>query len=193
MIWQNWKNNKTLQFAVGVTVLIIAVRLVVSGTVLAAYEAMQPAEDGQTKSVSVLGVLWPIVFESICWIGASAITYAIGGWRLLAGQLSKLFPDKNAQPNAAQSTASPAGDQTNITLELGRAAARGDTAEVNRLKALHRRPYAMRELVAAYEAEDLDAAAKLTAELNTLIGGRKPLASTATPAAKPATRKRRRA
>jgi hypothetical protein len=54
-------------------------------------------------------------------------------------------------------------------IDLGRAAAANDVAALEQLRIALRQPQAMRELQAAYQAGDIEAANRLTAELNSML------------------------
>ena len=69
-----WKDNKVLQFAVGVTAMILLVRWLLTGDLLfatqVAMERADPESDQSTRSI-LTTTLWPLFFEAMCIIGAS--------------------------------------------------------------------------------------------------------------------------
>lgn len=158
----DWKNNKTIQFAVGCTLLILVVRWLLTGDLLllaATFAEPLPADapEGATKSTAILQVAWPIVFEATAWIGASAIAWAVGLW----GRLFDLVAS-NGKPAAKAATIDGAAQ------ELVRAVALNDMTEFERLSKIIRGPYAKLEAVTAMESGDFETARKRVAELESI-------------------------
>ncbi|MCC7334421.1 MAG: hypothetical protein IT422_04975 [Pirellulaceae bacterium] len=172
-----WKNNKTLQFAVGVTLVVLLVRWLLTGDLLfAARTAAEPPQEGETKSVAILSVLWPMFFEAMVILGASAIAWACKLWDWLYGLVNQ-SDSPQTDPTTSASTTTAIESQQPMSVDslvqgLARAAATNDTATMAKLKVQIRKPYALDELAQAYNDGDAKRAEKLTTELNSMINAK---------------------
>lgn len=80
----NLKNNRKVQFAVGLTLIILVIRWLITGDLLFAVQvATTPQEEG-VKGVGVLSAIWPLLVETCVVVGASAIAWSLGLWNWLA-------------------------------------------------------------------------------------------------------------
>ena len=174
----SWKNNKTLQFAVGVTLVVLLVRWLITGDLLfAAKTAAEQPQEGETKSVALLGVLWPMFFEAMVILGASAIAWACKLWDWLYGLVNQSTSPKPSDPATDAAGAAAVESQQPMSVDslvqgLARAAATNDTATMAKLKVQIRKPYALDELAQAYNDGDAKRAEKLTTELNSMINAK---------------------
>lgn len=169
---QAWKENKTLQFAVGVTLVVLLVRWLITGDLLfAARTAAEPPQEGETKSVAVLSVLWPMFFEAMVIVGAAAIAWACKLWDWLYGLVnqSSSVQSSDAASSLATSEVTAPVSVDGLVQGLARAAAMNDTAMLAKLSVQIRKPYALDALTQAYIEGDAEKAAKLTAELNEML------------------------
>lgn len=184
---QAWRDNKTLRFAVGVTLTVLLIRWLLTGDLLFAVRSVaeQPAE-GETKSVALVSALWPIFFEAMVIVGTAALAWAFKLWDLLYGLVNSASEKPAAVAAAGTSnTAAVAADGTDTAVQptvtqqpmsvdslvqgLARAAATNDTAAMNKLKVQIRKPYALDELNQAYNDGDVQRVEKLTKELTGMI------------------------
>lgn len=170
---QAWRDNKTLRFAVGVTLTVLFIRWLITGDLLFAVQsaAEQPAE-GETKSVALLSALWPMFFEAMIIVGTAAIAWAFKLWDLLYGLLNSASTKANTQATPTEtpeSTAQQPQSVDSLVQGLARAAATNDTATMAKLKVQIRKPYALDELNQAYNEGDSKRAESLTKELNAMI------------------------
>lgn len=173
---QSWRENKTLRFAVGVTLTVLLIRWLLTGDLLfAVRSAAEPPAEGETKSVALLSAIWPMFFEAMVIVGTAAIAWAFKLWDLLYGLLNQ------SQATVATPTATdtPAIAQQPMSVDslvqgLARAAATNDTATLNKLKVQIRKPYALDELNQAYNEGDVKRVESLTKELTTMISKGQP-------------------
>lgn len=168
---ETWKNNKTLQFAVGVTLVVLLIRWLITGDLLfAAKTAAEDPQEGETKSVAILGVLWPMFFEAMVIVGASAIAWACKLWDWLYALVNQSASSQPSDPaTAAVAEVAAPTSVDGMVQGLARAAAMNDAAMMAKLSVQIRKPYALDALRQAYVEGDADKAAKLTAELNGML------------------------
>lgn len=163
---QGFWENRTVQFAVGVTVIFLLVRWLLTGDLLLLAEAARAVEDGETKSVSIWGVVWPMIFEAGVIVGASTIAFAVGLW----GKLAELFAGIRDQAAPAVSrTSEVSGSGQQLAISFARAAASNDTAEMELLRGAIRKPYALAELKQAVSSGDSAKVDALVKELKGLM------------------------
>jgi hypothetical protein len=138
--------------------LILLVRWLLTGDLLlvTAAFATEPAE-GETKSASILAVVWPVFFEAMVVIGGSLIAFSLGLWDRLQG----LLTGTKTQAQAVT------GDAVQ---DLARAVALADAGATESALAKIRKPYALGELSQALDAGDFAAVEAKVAELKRLAG-----------------------
>jgi hypothetical protein len=168
---QAWKTNKTVQFAVGVTLVVLLIRWLITGDLLfAASTAMEPPpKDGETKSVALLNVLWPMFFEAMVIVGASAIAWSCQLWDALYGLVKPSIDGALQTSVAAPEAGSKSLSVDGLIQDLARAAATNDSGTLATLTLAIRKPYALAALTKAYMDNDIDRAGELTAELNSML------------------------
>ena len=74
------RDNRKFQFAVGVTAIVIVIRWLLTGDLLMAVEAARPPAEGETKSLTVLSVVGPMLIEACVIIGPALIAWALKLW-----------------------------------------------------------------------------------------------------------------
>lgn len=175
-MFENWKNNRTVQFAVGVTLMILVLRWLLTGDLLFATDAAMQPDDGETKSVSLLTTLWPMFVESMVIVGASAIAWACRLWDLAYGLLARGMDGDgsggtggNDLPAVDDGGEVVAEEASVLFREMARAAAVGDSQRVAYLQRRVRLPYALAELSQAYVTGNLQRAKDLTTELDAMV------------------------
>jgi hypothetical protein len=168
----DWKNNKRIQIAVGIAVVVLAFRWLFSNTVSNALLAYNepPLEEGSVGDpMTALAMIWPFVEL------AMAILGAIGLYVLNAGEwIWAKAQGTSDQPMLQESTVDSPVASINpeaVQRDLARAVAINDTAEVEKLKVLVRRPYALGELVEAVNGGKWDKAEGLFSELRSMQVG----------------------
>jgi hypothetical protein len=83
------RDNRKFQFAVGVTAIVIVIRWLLTGDLLMAVEAARPPAEGETKSLTVLSVVGPMLIEACVIIGASIIAWALKLWDFVAAVVDR--------------------------------------------------------------------------------------------------------
>jgi hypothetical protein len=154
----DWANSRNVKFAVGCTALILIVRWLLTGDLLlmSAAFASEPAE-GETKSASILAVVWPVFFEAMVIVGGSLIAFSLGLWDRLQALLT----------GGTTKTQAVTGDAVQ---DLARAVALGDAEAETAARAKVRKPYALGELSQALDAGDFELVEAKVAELKRLAG-----------------------
>lgn len=156
-----WQNNRKVQFAVGVTVIVLAIRWLLTGDLLYAVEAAQPPAEGEVKSISFLNALWPLLVETCVIVGSSVIAWALGIW----SRVVDLF-DGDGQTPPTPVVEPATGLSKDKILELGRAAVSGDSVRVAELVKEIRTPHIIAaEMQEAVIAGNLARIKELTSEL----------------------------
>lgn len=158
----DWKNNVRVQIAVGVAVIVLAVRWLFAPTLqdaALAYSTPAPAEGQLADPVSGLALIWPaveIVLAVLAGIGAYVIN--LGEWLF-----SKI--QTQASPTKQQTVATSPDE---IQRDLIQAIATNDQAARARLEPMVRGPEAISELTAAVATGDFETAEAKLAELQRL-------------------------
>lgn len=138
----NWAESKVVQFAVGVTLVVLLIRWLVTGDLLfAASVAMQgPPAEGETQGVSFVSALWPLFFDAMVIIGAAALAAVFKLWDWLYGLVAKKpLPESAAtkeDPTVARINAMKVARQ-----ELFDAARSGNAAKLEATAAVILREY----------------------------------------------------
>ena len=178
----DWKNDRRVQFAVGLAIVLVAAKWLFTGSLMSDVEVMRGQvteqvmdEDGSLKSVPVPTSAGVISIAMDFLIGALV---TIGAWVLnLGGLLVGRLTNSTTSPSLADESPPVSEDEKTRKLAIALAAA-AQSNELDQLEALRiqlRLPMAMDELRDAYQAGDLTAAGTLNAELQTLIAGPKPV------------------
>jgi hypothetical protein len=176
----NWKSNRKIQFAVGVTVIFLLLRWLVTGDLFAVYEAAKPPTDGETKAFSLISIVGPMMIEAVIIVGVSAIAFGLRIWGFFVDFIDS-FQQKTSQiaANPAQNQQiEPAFLAQNVANEspeglvrgLVKAIATNDAASIAKFETQIRRPYALGELTSALEQGNFDQADELMRELKELSG-----------------------
>lgn len=138
----NWKENKTVQFAVGITLVVLLIRWLITGDLLfAADVAMQgsPAE-GATKSATFISTLWPMFFDAMVIIGAAALAGVFNLWDWLYGLVAKSSSSAST-PAKEDPQVSRINAMKIVRQELFDAARAGNAAKVEATAAVVLREY----------------------------------------------------
>lgn len=178
----DWKNDRRVQFAIGLAIVLVAAKWLFTGSLMSDVEVMRGQvteqvmdEDGALKSVPVPTSAGVISIAMDFLIGALV---TIGAWVLnLGGLLVGRLTNSTTSPSLVDEPPPVSEDEKTRKLAIALAAA-AQSNELDQLEALRiqlRLPMAMDELRDAYQAGDLTAAGTLNAELQTLIAGPKPV------------------
>ena len=156
--------NKVFKFAVGATVIVIALRWVFTGDLLMAVNtATTPApEEGSTESVvSIWAVLWPMIFDACVIVGAAVIGWFTNIWDMIWSMANR----EQTTTTVAKQEEQPAS----LVQQLAQAVAKNEPAKIERLVAQIRKPYALNELQEAYLANNITLAQQLSVEIEGLL------------------------
>ena len=164
----DWKDNRKIQFAVGVTVCVIFLRWLLTGDLLMVADSMIPAEDGEPKSISFVSVVWPMLVEAMVFVGVSTIAFSLKIWSWVYDLVNKSKPVSTV----AVADEEPAVEQSKEGLVngLARAVAMNDASGKARYETKIRRPYAIAELNAALEEGDFETVNNRLSEIRQLAG-----------------------
>jgi hypothetical protein len=174
--------GRTLQFAVGCVVIVLLIRWLLTGDLLMVAEAIRPVEEGQTKAIPIFSVIVPMAIEAIIVIGAAVVAGWLKLWAFLAASVETATGSRPTAPasdsinpanlpasepvKAKQVTSPPAVKSPNDSArDLLRAVALGDDAEVDRLRAVIRRPYVLADIQKALAVQDHSSASGFMEEL----------------------------
>lgn len=165
----NWKNDRRIQFAIGLAVVLVGVKWLFTGTPLFAIGDLQAAPaEGQSKASATATALLPVVVDLVV-----GVLVAVGAWVVnLAGMIFSRVSGSEAPASSVEADSSSKARQT--VLDFARAAARNDLVAMESLRVQLRRPEALAEYRDACEAGDVEAASRLNEELAKLIGGSVP-------------------
>jgi len=189
----HWKDSRAVQFATGATFIIVLAWWMFTGDLpfLSRVAFSPPAEEGSAKSIDVLGVVLPMLVQACVIIGANIIGIQTGIWSAIVALFNRLQsrpktpqesedvarplvgynpPPNGPAPDPPRNPYAPADDTRSAVLELGQAAADGlPAAEILRLAAVVRKPFAVQSLMEAYAAEDLQWIQAVQSELAAMI------------------------
>jgi multisubunit Na+/H+ antiporter MnhC subunit len=183
MKW-DWKNDRRMQFAVGLALLVMGISWLFTGDLLYSInilrgEAVRERIDND-GNVSSVPVPTSVAVTSLVVDFAVGAIVAIGAWVLNLGGIvySKLAGSPSSQPVADKSTVMPVAESEDdrtrkLVVALATAAQANDREKMDALRIELRLPKAMDELQEAYRAGDLELAASLNAELQEMIAGPK--------------------
>lgn len=175
----DWKDNRKIQFAVGATVIFLLLRWLLTGDLLMVAEAARPPADGETKSVTILAVVWPMLIEAVIIVGISAIAFGLRIWSWVVdlidsarGVVDPVVAGSSPASITKQSGISiaSADDRNTLVTDLAQAVARNDTESERSIKTQIRLPYAIEELNAKIREGNFAGADKLMAEIKKLSG-----------------------
>lgn len=183
------RDNRTFQFAVGLTAIFIVIRWLLTGDLLMAFESLKPPAEGETKSVSFISVVGPMLIEAVVIVGSSVIAWSIKLWDLAVALIDKIHQAR-ADPAASlpvagsvversvntiasgaatlvssASAAVPVQNASQLVTDLARAVASGDEATEAQLKMAIRRPYLRVELSEAVASADYEKARSILGQL----------------------------
>lgn len=160
------KDSRTVQFAVGCTVILLAVRWLLTGDLLMLVQAAQPTEDGKTSSVGFAAVVWPMVTDAVVLVGISAIAFALKIWSVIYRLIESVLGTAGGGAPAPASLNTDQ-QQRELVLDLARAARAGDRERVMTLASQLRTPEAIAaDIIEAAKASDVAAVERLTKELS---------------------------
>lgn len=171
---QPWKDSKTVQFAVGATLIIVFAWWMFTGDIpfLSKVAFSQPPADseGNVQAVEWMPIVWGMLFQACVIVGMSVIGLFTNVWSTIVNA----FAGGSASLRATGQTGQPAGpvneSPDGLKNGLTRAVAVKDAVSKAKYEVLIRKPYAMNELVAALEDGNFDAADELFRELKDLAG-----------------------
>jgi hypothetical protein len=172
----DWKDNRKIQFAVGATVIFLLLRWLLTGDLLMVAEAARPPADGETKSVTVLAVVWPMLIEAVIIVGISAIAFGLRIWSWVVDLIDSARgvvdpPSFTSSPASSSPVSLPASPSAStMVTDLAQAVARNDTESERSIKTQIRLPYAIEELNAKIREGNFAGADKLMAEIKKLSG-----------------------
>ncbi len=168
----HWSKNPKIQFAVGITVIILLARWLFTGDLLLAGQvAMAPEDSGEEglRSIPFTSIVGSMFWEAGVIVGASVIGWMFKIWDQIYEFLSSRSSAATSPVDSVPSIAASTTDDNPLVL-LGQAVAMGDSEKAIELQRKIRLPYATRELVEAYQTGNMDAAKELQIELATLVG-----------------------
>jgi hypothetical protein len=110
------------------------IRWLLTGDLLMAVEAARPPAEGETKSLTVLSVVGPMLIEACVIIGASIIAWALKLWDFLAGLVDQAnhVRDSPPQPVVQGHLVARPNETASITWNVPATAAAANTADVAR-------------------------------------------------------------
>ena len=167
----DWKDNRKIQFAVGATVIFLFLRWLFTGDLLMAVQAAQPPAEGETKSVTLLAVLWPMLVEAVIIVGVSAIAFGLKIWSFIVDLIDNARGVTNSDISPETKTAAPIESRDGLLNGLARAVATNDAASETKFKTQIRKPYAIAELNAALDDGDFATVEARLAEIKALAKG----------------------
>lgn len=168
-MWERIKNDRRFQFAIGLAVVLVAVKWLFTGTPLFAIGDLQAAPaEGQTKAGATVSALLPVVVD----VAVGALV-AVGAWVVnLAGMIFSQVSGSKSDSSPAVDVAVNSADKTRqAVIDFARAAAKNDREAMESLRVQLRRPEAIAEYRDACEAGDVEAVSRLNEELAKMIGG----------------------
>lgn len=183
MKW-DWKNDRRMQFAVGLAILVMGISWLFTGDLLYAInilrgDAVRERMDNE-GNLSSVPVPTSVAVTSLVVNFAMGAVVAIGAWVLNLGGIvfGKLSSGSQAAASGVSATNLPASDSEDdrtrkLVVALATAAQANDREKMDSLRVELRLPKAMDELQDAYRAGDLELAASLNAELQDMIAGPK--------------------
>jgi hypothetical protein len=201
------RDSRKFQFAVGLTAILIVLRWLITGDLLLAVEAAKPPAEGETKSLTLIGIVGPMLIEACVIVGTSLIAWTLRLWDVALTLVDRLTvqataatptvvtpvvtPATDIAPSivdapasatiAAEPTSAPAAaDPRSMIDELAKAVAMGDTEKESTLRKEIRKPYLRLELSESVKAANWERAKQIVEELEAMDSG----------AAKPAAKKR---
>ncbi len=176
------RENRTFQFAIGLTTIFIVIRWLLTGDLLMAAESLRPPAEGETKSVSFLSVVGPMLIEAVVIVGSSVIAWSIKLWDLVFGLIDKIHQAR-ADPAATGPQAGPlsvvgqpqsdgrgVNQAMQLVTDLARAVASGDSAMEEKLRIAIRRPYLRIELSEAVTTANYEHAREILNQLEAMDG-----------------------
>lgn len=173
---QPWKDSKTVQFAVGATLILIFAWWMFTGDIpfLSKVAFSEPPNDseGNVQAVEWLPVIWGMLFQACVIVGASAIALFSGIWTSISNSFNHPVTTGPASASApsADSVAAVSDSPDSMVRGLAKAVATNDSASTTKYSTQIRRPYATAELVAALEDGKFDLADERMLELKELAG-----------------------
>jgi hypothetical protein len=153
--------SRQVKFAVGCVVILLLLRWLMTGDLLAVAQAVQPQPESNVSSVSIVSVVLPMVIDAIVLIGAAVIAGSLKLWSFLLSLIDQV--NQKGQPAPEPATALKTG--SDIAVELARAVAVDDRDAVKQLQREIRRPYVISEISRSAASGDLALADRLLAEL----------------------------
>jgi len=171
---QPWRDSKTVQFAVGATLIIVFAWWMFTGDIpfLSQVAFSEPAkgEDGNVQAVEWLPVVWGMLFQACVIVGASAIGLFSGIWSAVVRAIGqKPVAATESTPVVTQAVSAPIDPDSNVR-GLVRAVAENDSASKVKFETQIRWPYAIIELNTAIEEGNFDLADERIRELKDLAG-----------------------
>jgi hypothetical protein len=176
--------SRAVQFAVGVVSILLLVRWLVTGDLLMLAESLRRVPEGATKSISFVSVIMPMAIDAVVLIGAGVIAGWLKLWAFLASSVETATGSRPAavvsdsvapasEPAKVKQSAAPAAVKSpnDSARDLLRAVALGDDAEVDRLRAVIRRPYVLADIQKALAIQDHGSASRFMEELRKMDQG----------------------
>ena len=160
--------DRRVQFAIGLAVVLLAVKWLFTGSLLMAADAI---DEGKTGSVTTAAL--PLVLDFV--VGAMI---AIGAWVVdlggvllgrIAGSAAASAPG-GISGAAGVLIANDADAMRSNVIALGNAVAINEADSIEPLMTMIRQPFAIRELSEAYTSGDIERAERLNAELKKMHG-----------------------
>lgn len=156
----DWKNNKRIQIAIGIAIIVLAMRWLFAPTLqdaALAYSAEPPADGDVADPLTGWALVWPVVELALAMLaGLGAYAINLGDWIW-----SQIQGGSSSEGQLAVTAASP----DRIHRELIQAIASGNESARMRLEPMVRGPEAIREVSAALAEGEFDAAQERIAEL----------------------------
>ncbi len=168
----DWKNDRRVQFAIGLAIVFVGLRWLFTGNLFfAAVDMSAEPANGQTRAGVTINAVLPVLID--VFVGS---LIAVGAWminlsELIVGKLKGSLSPPQAEPTAAVASMPSAEDRMrSLVIDLGRAAWENDLEKLEALRWQIRKPQAIAELSAAYDANDMETAASRKAELDKMLG-----------------------
>jgi hypothetical protein len=171
MLDQPWKDSKTVQFAVGATLILVFAWWMFTGDIPflseVAFSEAPKGEDGKVQAVEWLPVVWGMIAQACVIVGASAIGLFSGIWTAI---VKAIQPKAVALDPAAVKADAPVESTESLIRNLAKAVATNNAESKAKYETQIRKPYATNELVSALEDGDFDTAEERYRELKALAG-----------------------
>lgn len=177
----DWKNDKRLHAAIGVAVVVLALKWMFTDSLLRSVEVLQGNvtrdqwDNNVVTSVPVSTFLegWlPLIYDGVVWllvaVGSRVLFGAISGYTAVKSLVNKQSVVASVESQSVAIDEVAQGQK--LVADFVVAAQKNLPAQLEECRVQLRKPEALFELNEAYEKGDLEKAALLSTELQSLIG-----------------------